>query len=107
MAIVTFPYALKKELGLTDENLETLVDMARRVAGVEIAVAIRQPHAESVFRVSTRASVDFDVSAVCAVFGGGGHPRAAGATLTGFDGIDAAEAAVLDAIRARFDKKVQ
>jgi phosphoesterase RecJ-like protein len=107
VAIVTFPYALKKELGLTDENLETLVDMARRVAGVEIAVAIRQPHAENVFRVSTRASVDFDVSAVCAVFGGGGHPRAAGATLTGFDGIDAAEAAVLDAIRARFAKKVQ
>jgi nanoRNase/pAp phosphatase (c-di-AMP/oligoRNAs hydrolase) len=68
---------------------------------VEIAAAIRQPQAEPVFRLSTRASVDFDVSAVCATFGGGGHPRAAGATLTGFADMNGAEQAVLAAIRAR------
>lgn len=101
VAILTFPYACKRELGLADEHLETLIDVARRVAGVEIAAAIRQPSEESVFRLSTRASVDFDVSAVCATFGGGGHPRAAGATLTGFADINAAEQAVLAAIRAQ------
>ena len=101
IAIVVFPYACKQALSLADEHLETLIDVARRVAGVEIAAAIRQPSAKSVFRLSTRASVDFDVSAVCAAFGGGGHPRAAGATLTGYDSIEEAEHAVLAAIRAQ------
>jgi len=99
IAIVTFPYALKAAHGLQDEHLETLVDVARRVFGVEIAAAIRQPGEGPVFRLSTRAAVELDVSAVCATFGGGGHPRAAGATLTGFESIEQAEAAVLAAIR--------
>ena len=101
IAVVSFPYECKRDLQLADEHLETLVDVARRVAGVEIAVAIRQPSEEPVFRVSMRASVDFDVSAVCAVFGGGGHPRAAGATLCGFADISAAETALLAVIRAQ------
>jgi phosphoesterase RecJ-like protein len=101
IAILAFPYECKRALALEDEHLETLVDVARRVSGVEIAAAIRQPSEENVFRLSTRASVDFDVSAVCAVFGGGGHPRAAGATLTGFANIKEAEQAVLAAIRAQ------
>lgn len=101
VAILVFPYECKRDLELAEEHLETLVDVARRVAGVEIAAAIRQPSAESVFRLSMRASVDFDVSAVCATFGGGGHPRAAGATLEGLADISAAEQAVLAAIRAQ------
>ena len=101
IAIVTFPYELKKSLGLEDEHLGTLSDLARGVQGVEIAVSIRQPSAEPVFRASTRTSVDFDVSAVCAVFGGGGHPRAAGATLCGFADIDGAEQALLAEIQKR------
>jgi phosphoesterase RecJ-like protein len=101
VAIIAFPYECKQALSLADEHLETLVDVARRVSGVEIAAAIRQPSEEPVFRLSARASVDFDVSAVCATFGGGGHPRAAGATLSGFADIAEAEAAVLAAIRAQ------
>lgn len=103
IAIVTFPYELKMEMGLEDEHLGTLSDLARGVQGVEIAVAIRQPNAEPVFRVSSRASVEFDVSAVCAAFGGGGHPRAAGATLTGFADIAKAEAAFLAEIEKRLE----
>jgi len=89
IAVITFPYALKVALGLSDEHLENLVDIARSIAGVEIAVAIRQPKAEGVFRASLRASCDYDVSAVCAKFGGGGHVRAAGCTLQAADMEDA------------------
>lgn len=95
IAVVRFPYALKQELGVSDEHLETLVDLARGVEGVEVAVSIRQPNEESVFRCSTRASGNVDVSAVCAAFGGGGHVRAAGCTLTDFASIDDAVAAVV------------
>lgn len=81
IAVLTFPYSLKVELGVREEELETLIDVARCIAGVEIAIAVRQPENNDVCRVSMRSSVDFDVSAICARFGGGGHTRAAGATL--------------------------
>ena len=100
VAILTFPYELRSALELSDEHLETLVDVARCVEGVEVAVAIRQSTPEGVFRVSLRANVDFDVAEVAAEFGGGGHRRAAGTSVRAAD-IAAAERAVADAILAR------
>ena len=95
IAVVRFPYTLKQELGVADEHLETLVDMARAIEGVEVAVSIRQPNEEDVFRCSTRANGTVNVSVVCSAFGGGGHVRAAGCTLTGFVSIDDAVTAVV------------
>jgi phosphoesterase RecJ-like protein len=82
---------------LSDEHLSTIVDVIRSVEGVEIAVLIRQIEKERMFRVSMRANVDFDVAVVCAKFGGGGHRRAAGATLEAKD-VEEAERLILDAI---------
>lgn len=81
IAVVFFTYQMKQKLGVLDEHLETLIDVARSVEGVDVAVAIRQPGPEKTFRVSTRSSNAVDVSAVCAYFGGGGHIRAAGCTI--------------------------
>ncbi len=91
VAIITFPYALKVALGLSDEHLETLIDVARALRGVEVAICIRQPEAEGRFRVSARSATDFDVSAFCANFGGGGHKKAAGCTVMAADIGDAVE----------------
>ena len=98
IGICTITYEDKQFNRLRDEHLSTVVDMVRSVAGVEIAVAIRQPTEEMKFRVSTRANIDFDVAAVCATFGGGGHRRAAGATVIAKD-AEEAERLVLNAIR--------
>lgn len=81
LGIITFPVSLKKEHGLTDEHLETLVDIPRSLEGVQVAVAIRQPTDAPVFRVSMRSNGHVDVAAVCARFGGGGHVKAAGCTI--------------------------
>jgi phosphoesterase RecJ-like protein len=81
IAVVTFPYALKVALGLSDADLDGLVEIARSLMGVCVAIAIRQPSAEGVFRVSARSSCTYDVSALCARFDGGGHKKAAGCTL--------------------------
>lgn len=97
ISVITFPYALKAALGLRDEHLETLVDVARSLLGVQIAIAVRQPGTEGVFRVSTRSSCDYDVSSLCASFGGGGHPKAAGCTVTAPD-MDAAVEQLISAI---------
>lgn len=97
VAVITFPYALKVALGLEDEDLSSLVDTARSVAGVQVAICITQPAAEGKFRASVRSSCDFDVCALCQRFGGGGHIRAAGCTLTAED-IHEAMKKILDAI---------
>ena len=85
IAVVTFPYALKAALGLADEHLETLVDVARSLIGVQVAVSIRQPGTDGTFRVSTRSNGAYDVSALCAKFDGGGHKKAAGCTVHAAD----------------------
>ena len=85
VAVITFPYALKVALGLTDTDLEGLVEIARSLMGVCVAIAIRQPGAEGVFRVSIRSSCTYDVAALCARFDGGGHKKAAGCTLHAAD----------------------
>ncbi len=89
VAVITFPYALKAALGLEDSHLDTLVDIARSLVGVRVAIAIRQPGTDGVFRVSARSSCEYDVAKLCARFGGGGHVRAAGCTVNAADMDDA------------------
>ena len=101
IAIITFPYDLKKQYGAEDEDLETLIDVARCIKGVLVAAVIKQPTQENKFRVSMRSSCDFDVSEVCKLYGGGGHVRAAGCTVTA-DSILSAEMTVVIAIEDRF-----
>ncbi|MBR6530609.1 MAG: DHH family phosphoesterase [Clostridia bacterium] len=66
---------------LASEDLDALIDIARSVAGVEIAFSIRE-EARDLFRISARSNSTADVSALCAYFGGGGHVKAAGCTVS-------------------------
>lgn len=100
IAIITFPYDLKRQYGAVDEDLETLIDVARCVKGVLVAAVIKQPTSDNRFRVSMRSSCDFDVSEICRLYGGGGHVRAAGCTVTA-DSILSAEMALVVAIEDR------
>lgn len=97
IAVIAFPYDLKKQYGADDESLETLIDVVRCVKGVEVAAVIKQPTEENRFRISMRSSCDFDVSEICAHYGGGGHIRAAGCTLIS-DSILAAEMTIVVAV---------
>ena len=69
----------RRMMGVEEEHMETVIDMVRSRAGVEIALAVReQPN--GTLRASMRSS-GFDVASVAALFGGGGHLRAAGCTV--------------------------
>ncbi|MBQ7909735.1 MAG: DHH family phosphoesterase [Clostridia bacterium] len=100
LGIVDMPYAVMEQYGFTDEHLGTLVDVARGLQGVQVAVAIRQPKAEGVYRVSMRSSCEVDVAAVCAEFGGGGHIKAAGCTVSCEGGIEAVVEMIAEAVTA-------
>lgn len=103
IAWISFPYALKQELEAEDEHLGTLIDVARDLEGVEIAFVIRENADRSTYRVSMRSSTDFDVSYVCARFGGGGHKQASGCTVTA-SSIQEAEQKLLYEIERRLNK---
>lgn len=103
IAAVLFPYELKKELELDDEHLETLVDVARAVDGVKIAISVRQATAYRSFRISLRSSCSFDVSVIAKHFGGGGHAKAAACTIEA-DSIEFATQLVIDEIMKLWNK---
>lgn len=98
VAVISVSYAQRTAMGLEDLHLETLVDVARSLSGVEIAVALRQPANEPVFRASLRSTGDYNVAQLCAGFGGGGHAKAAGCTLQAPD-LEQAEKILVQAIR--------
>ena len=84
---VTFTYITNKDLedvnaGIGDH--EGLVEIGRDVEGVEVSVFIRQKDEdENTYKVSMRSNDYVNVSDVCLMFGGGGHEKAAGATVQG------------------------
>ena len=106
IAIITFPYDLKSQYGADDEHLETLIDVARCVKGVEVAAVIKQPTEENRFRVSMRSSYNFDVSEICAHYGGGGHAKAAGCTIVS-DSILAAEMTIVVSVEQRMQDQTK
>lgn len=100
VASTLLPYAVKAAMGLEDEHLGTLIEIPRSVFGVDVAFAIRQESEEGIFRVSMRSATELDVAKICAVFGGGGHKRAAGCTVEAESILDA-EARILEEIYKR------
>ena len=83
---VTFTYIDKKdeeEVNAEPGDHEGLVEIGRDIEGVEVSVFIRQNVEKDGYKASLRASKLVNVSDVCMMFGGGGHPRAAGCLIKG------------------------
>ena len=84
------------EFGATHEDLEDVVGALRAVEQCEVAALLKETD-DSAYRLSMRSRGRFNVMAVARSLGGGGHFRAAGATVSG--PLEAAVSCVLDAIR--------
>ena len=83
---VTFTYMNKQdeeEVGAEPGDHEGLVEIGRDIEGVEVSIFIRQKENEDAYKVSMRSGNKVNVSDICFLFGGGGHPRAAGALIQG------------------------
>lgn len=71
-----------KEYNVSGKELEGIVQQLRLTKGVK-ASAFFYETGENEYKLSLRSKDDIDVNAVAQVFGGGGHIKAAGATLKG------------------------
>lgn len=68
--------------GLDESDLGGAVDITRKTEGALVAFVLKQNSQDPTsFKLSVRSNADIDVAQVCSVFGGGGHIRAAGATV--------------------------
>lgn len=85
-----------KEFGAAYEDLEDVVGALRAVDRCEVSALLKEAP-DGTFRASLRSRGRVNVMAAAALLGGGGHFRAAGATIPG--PLDAALAALLAAIR--------
>jgi phosphoesterase RecJ-like protein len=83
-------------LGASDEDSQGIVNYAIGIAGVEVAVFLREM-ADRRIRVSLRSKSTVRVTHVAEQFGGGGHENASGCTLDG--PIYAATNLILGAVR--------
>ena len=71
-----------KEVGADTKDLDAIVSQMRAVKGVEAAVFIYE-NEDGTFKASLRSEDRVDVSEIAVKFGGGGHAKAAGATMNG------------------------
>ena len=80
IAICALPLAVEKAMGVTEDDMENISGFPRSIEGVKIAATLRQEESGRI-KLSVRAVPGYDAAAVCAVFGGGGHKGAAGASM--------------------------
>ncbi len=96
VASFSLSLATAEQLAVMPEDNEGLIDHLRGVETVQVAVFFEELPDGKV-RVSMRSKEPrFDVCKICALFGGGGHPQAAGARLPG--PLNEAEHKVLEAV---------
>lgn len=93
------------ENGFTDEHLSEIGGTLREIRGVDMAMVLREIPSGGRYRLSTRSTMGGDCIALCAPFGGGGHLRAAGATIDRETKEEAVQA-VLSELAKQFGEEI-
>ncbi len=78
----SIPNQIYSTLNVKDGDSEGLVEFFRRYRDCRLALLIREVE-PSILRVSLRSKGEVDVNSLASIWGGGGHPRAAGFTISG------------------------
>lgn len=84
LAIVCIDISDLDKIGASEEDTETISQLARMIQGVSIGALMREkafPDGKTGYKFSVRSNFDADVADLCSKFGGGGHKKAAGCTI--------------------------
>ena len=86
-----------KETGAGLDDIDNISSLPRKIQGVWAALTFRENEDKSI-KVSARSGDEIDSARLCSeVCGGGGHKRAAGATV--YSDMDTAEKMFLDYLK--------
>mgnify|MGYP000957587222 CR=1 FL=1 len=83
VALVEVTDGMVEEAGSSFEEAEGIIDYPRSISGVEVSLCFKEDSSNEGVRISMRSKSKIDVSSLAGLFGGGGHPRAAGAFVQG------------------------
>ncbi|MFA6308536.1 MAG: bifunctional oligoribonuclease/PAP phosphatase NrnA [Clostridia bacterium] len=81
VAFITINKDVFESTGALDEDTEGIVNIGRNIDGVEVSVLFRQLNNNET-KLNMRSKSYLDVSVIASLYKGGGHKRAAGATVT-------------------------
>lgn len=82
VALITVTLEMLERYQLSEAELDGITAITRKIEGVEVGITLKQ-RGEELYKVSMRSMEHVNVSQICQDFGGGGHIRAAGCTLSG------------------------
>lgn len=82
LSFVAVTQEMLKEVGATDDMTEELVNFPRSLQTAEVALLFREL-SPGEYRVSLRSKGKVNVAQIAETFQGGGHPNAAGCTVSG------------------------
>lgn len=80
VAVALITREMKQETGADWDDLDAIAGIPRQIEGVEVGLTLTELDNGDT-KVSVRTTKEVDASAICTIVGGGGHLRAAGATL--------------------------
>ncbi len=90
LSLMTITRRMFNETGTNSEDVDGLINYARLIADVKVAVLIQENHIRSgngdgnkQYHISLRSDGSVDVAAIAFEFGGGGHRSAAGFNIDG------------------------
>lgn len=80
VAAVVITLEDRQKTGADHDDLDAIASLPRQIEGVEVGLTITELK-KDVTKVSVRTTKEVDAASVCELLGGGGHIRAAGATI--------------------------
>lgn len=82
VAMLVITNEFRRVSGASDDDIGGLVSELREIEGVELAICLKQDMVSpEKFKISMRSGLSIKANELCAMFGGGGHERAAGGSL--------------------------
>lgn len=93
-------YETLKKNQFSNHDTDGLVELFRDIQGVEVSCFARAV-SENAYKLSLRSKGRVDVSQVSLIYGGGGHVRASGCTITGT--IDSVKTEIIEVLSKALD----
>ena len=87
VALIYLPYVWMKEFNVSSDEVDGVANLPMQIIGVEIGITCKQQQDGS-YRISLRAGDHADVSKIANHFGGGGHVKASGCSISDGDPQD-------------------
>ena len=82
IAIMTVTTKMCENSNAGVSDIDALVQLPRTIEGVEVGITIKQLD-EDMYKVSVRSNDYFDATKLAGYYGGGGHLRASGFSVSG------------------------